>query len=80
MRALVIEDGQKIASFIARGLGYADFEVEQCNCGEIALQLMTQEAYDVATLELDLRKLRQNTHHLAGATCDIQDTPAFGRE
>ncbi len=33
MRALVIEDGQKIASFIARGLGYADFEVEQCNRG-----------------------------------------------
>jgi DNA-binding response OmpR family regulator len=54
MRALVIEDDQKIAGFVARGLGAEDFAVEQCDTGERALQLLGQEPFDVAILDLML--------------------------
>ncbi len=54
MRALVIEDDQKIADFVARGLSAEDFTVVQCDTGEKALQLLEQESFDVAILDLML--------------------------
>jgi two-component system, OmpR family, response regulator len=54
MRALVIEDDRKIAGFVARGLGAEDFAVEQCDTGERGLQLLGQEPFDVAILDLML--------------------------
>lgn len=54
MRALVIEDDPKIAGFVARGLGAEDFAVERCDTGERGLQLLGQEPFDVAILDLML--------------------------
>ena len=54
MRVLVIEDDQKIADFVARGLTAAGFIVDRCESGEQAFELMTQQAFDVAILDLML--------------------------
>ena len=54
MRVLVIEDDQKIADFVARGLTAAGFIVDRCESGEQALELLTQLAFDVAILDLML--------------------------
>ena len=54
MRALIIEDDQKIADFVARGLAGENFAVDQCESGEKALQLLAHESFDVAILDLML--------------------------
>ena len=68
MRALIIEDDQTIAEFVARGLREAGFTVELAHDGESGLQLAASQAYDVAIVDrmlptLDglsvIRQLRQ---------------------
>lgn len=54
MRALIIEDDQNIAGFIARGLSAENFTVVQCDTGKKALQLLGQEPFDVTILDLML--------------------------
>jgi two-component system OmpR family response regulator len=57
MRALIIEDDQTIADFVARGLREAGFTVDQAHDGEAGLQLATSSPYDVAIVDRMLPKL-----------------------
>jgi len=54
MRALVVEDDQTIAEFVARGLREAGFAVDQERSGESALLAMQEHAYDVAIIDVML--------------------------
>lgn len=54
MRVLVIEDDEKIATFVARGLVAENFAAVRAATGEDALQLMAQERFDVVILDLML--------------------------
>ena len=48
MRALIIEDDQTIADFVARGLREAGFAVDMAADGDGGLELASSEPYDVA--------------------------------
>ncbi len=54
MRALIIEDDQTIAEFVARGLREAGFAVDTAADGVTGLALATDEPYDVAIVDLML--------------------------
>lgn len=54
MRALVIEDDEKIAKFVAQGLAAEDFTVAQAATGERALQFVEQELFEVIIVDLML--------------------------
>jgi DNA-binding response OmpR family regulator len=54
MRTLVIEDDEKIASFVVHGLAEDDFEAVQAKTGEKGLQLLAQELFDIVILDLML--------------------------
>ncbi len=56
MRALIIEDDQTIAEFVARGLREAAFAVDVAADGEAGLSLASTEPYDVAIVDLMLPK------------------------
>jgi len=56
MRALIIEDDQTIADFVARGLREAGFAVDTSSDGEDGLALALRESYDVAIVDLMLPK------------------------
>ena len=56
MRALIVEDDQTIAAFLAKGLKEAGFAVDQALDGEQATQLATTVPYDVAVVDLMLPK------------------------
>jgi two-component system OmpR family response regulator len=56
MRALIIEDDQTIADFVARGLREAGFAVDTSTDGEAGLALALSEPYDVAIVDLMLPK------------------------
>jgi heavy metal response regulator len=56
MRALIIEDDQTIAEFVARGLREAAFAVDVAADGEAGLELASSEPYDVAIVDLMLPK------------------------
>src|SRR5690349_18962461 len=56
MRALIIEDDQTIAEFVARGLREAAFAVDVAADGEAGLDLASSEPYDVAIVDLMLPK------------------------
>jgi two-component system, OmpR family, response regulator len=56
MRALIIEDDQTIADFVARGLREAGFAVDIAAEGEHGLSLATAEPYDIAIVDLMLPK------------------------
>jgi heavy metal response regulator len=56
MRALIIEDDQTIADFVARGLREAGFAVDIASDGEEGLTLAADEPYDVAIVDLMLPK------------------------
>jgi two-component system OmpR family response regulator len=56
MRALIIEDDQTIAEFVARGLREAGFAVDMAADGEAGLELASSEPYDVAIVDLMLPK------------------------
>jgi two-component system, OmpR family, response regulator len=57
MRILVVEDDNKIASFIAKGLKQAGYAVDRCLDGEDALVLAETTAYDAAVVDVMLPKL-----------------------
>lgn len=57
MRILLIEDDQKIASFIVKGLKAAGYAVDHASDGEEGLHLVLNEPYDVAIVDIMLPKL-----------------------
>jgi heavy metal response regulator len=56
VRALIIEDDQTIADFVARGLREAGYAVDHAADGEQGLQMAMKDAYDVAIVDLMLPK------------------------
>jgi two-component system OmpR family response regulator len=56
MRALIIEDDQTIADFVARGLREGGFAVDVAADGDAGLDLASSEPYDVAIVDLMLPK------------------------
>ncbi len=57
MRILVVEDDEKIASFVVKGLKQNSYAVDHCADGEKALALAQTVAYDAAVVDLMLPKL-----------------------
>ncbi len=57
MRVLVVEDDQKIASFIMKGLKQSGFAVAHADNGEDGLHLAATENFDAAVIDLMLPKL-----------------------
>jgi two-component system OmpR family response regulator len=57
MRILLVEDDEKIASFINKGLKAAGYAVDQAADGEKGLQLALTEPYDAAIIDIMLPKL-----------------------
>ena len=57
MRLLLIEDDEKIASFIVKGFKAAGFAVDHASDGEDGLHLALTEPYDAAVVDLMLPKL-----------------------
>ncbi len=57
MRALVVEDDEKIASFVVGGLRQSGFAVDRAADGEAGIDLALAITYDVAVLDLMLPKL-----------------------
>ena len=56
MRALIIEDDQTIADFVARGLRESGFAVDRMPDGETGLAAALRQPYDVAIVDLMLPK------------------------
>lgn len=54
MRILIVEDDAKTADFITRGLKREGFDVMQCVEGRAGLQLLLQESFDAAILDIML--------------------------
>jgi two-component system OmpR family response regulator len=54
VRALIIEDDQTIADFVARGLREAGFAVDEARDGDEGLELALRQEYDVAIVDLML--------------------------
>ena len=59
MRLLVVEDEKKLCDMIAKSLHLAGYEVDMCNDGEQALDMIYAEMYDL--IVLDLRKENEET-------------------
>ena len=57
MKALLVEDDQTIADFVARGLREAGFTVDRAADGEEGLQLASGHGHDVAIIDVMLPKL-----------------------
>ncbi len=57
MRILVVEDDNKIASFVVKGLKQAGYAVDRCADGEEALILAETTAFDAAVVDVMLPKL-----------------------
>ena len=57
MRILVVEDDNKIASFVVKGLKQAGFAVDRCADGEEALAFAETTSYDAAIIDIMLPKL-----------------------
>ena len=57
MRVLVVEDDDKIASFIVQGLRQAGMAVDHTSDGEDGLHLALSETYDAAVIDIMLPKL-----------------------
>ncbi len=73
MYILLIEDEPEVASFVARGLRYADYEVEVVYDGETGLALARERLPDLVILDIMLpdidglevcRRLRAGSPHL----------------
>ena len=54
MRLLVVEDEKKLCDMIAKSLHQAGYEVDTCNDGEEALDMIYAEMYDLIVLDLNL--------------------------
>ena len=57
MRVLVVEDDEKIASFVIKGLKQHGYAVDHATDGEQALDLATTISYELVVLDLMLPKL-----------------------
>ena len=57
MRILVVEDDDKIASFIVKGFRQAGFAVDHATDGEDGLHLALTEPYDACIIDIMLPKL-----------------------
>jgi two-component system OmpR family response regulator len=57
MRILVVEDDEKISSFLVKGLKQSGYAVDHCADGERALGLALSVAYDAAIVDIMLPKL-----------------------
>ncbi|MDL2269606.1 response regulator transcription factor [Desulfosarcina sp. OttesenSCG-928-A07] len=57
MRLLLVEDDEKIATFIKKGLKAEGFAVDHVKDGILALDLALTEPYDVAVVDIMLPKL-----------------------
>ena len=57
MRILVVEDEQKVASFIKRGLEGEGFEVEVANDGETGVSMAVDGNFDLILMDIMLPKL-----------------------
>jgi two-component system OmpR family response regulator len=57
MRILVVEDDEKIASFIANGFKQNGFSVDSASDGDAALSLYASVTYDAVILDIMLPKL-----------------------
>jgi two-component system OmpR family response regulator len=57
MRILVVEDDNKIASFLVKGLKQAGYAVDRCADGEEGLVFAESTAYDAAVVDIMLPKL-----------------------
>src|ERR1041384_4285933 len=57
MRILVVEDDNKIATFVVKGLKQAGYAGDRCADGEEALMLAETTAYDTAVVDIILPKL-----------------------
>ena len=57
MRILLVEDDQKIALFIIKGLKAEGFAVDHAANGEDGLHLALTEPYDAAVIDIMLPKL-----------------------
>lgn len=57
MRVLVVEDDEKIASFILKGLKQSGFSVDKASDGEEALALCDSVTYDTVVLDIMLPKM-----------------------
>lgn len=57
MRILLVEDDNKIASFILKGLKEAGFAVDHASDGEAGLDLASGEPYDAAIIDIMLPKI-----------------------
>ena len=57
MRILLVEDDDKIASFIVKGFKAEGFAIDHAAEGEMGLHLALTEPYDAAIIDLMLPKL-----------------------
>lgn len=57
MRILVVEDDEKIASFVVKGLKQAGFAVDRANDGEEGLDLASTAPYDAAVVDIMLPRV-----------------------
>src|SRR5437899_7945741 len=57
MRILVVEDDEKIASFVVKGLKQSGYAVDHCADGARAFGLAQAVGYDAAVVDLMLPKL-----------------------
>ncbi|MBN1637126.1 MAG: response regulator transcription factor [Deltaproteobacteria bacterium] len=57
MKILLVEDDEKTASFITKGLKQSGYIVEHAPDGEAGLGLATTESYDVAVVDIMLPKM-----------------------
>ncbi len=56
MRILVVEDDEKIVSFLVKGLKQSGYAVDHCGDGERALGLASSVPYDAAVVDIMLPK------------------------
>ena len=54
LKLLVVEDEKKLCDMIAKSLHQAGYEVDTCNDGEQALDMIYAELYDLIVLDLNL--------------------------
>ncbi|HTI70596.1 MAG TPA: response regulator transcription factor [Candidatus Limnocylindria bacterium] len=57
MRILVVEDDEKIASFVVKGLKQSGFAVDHASDGDTALSLLRNTSFDAAVVDIMLPKL-----------------------
>lgn len=57
MRLLLVEDEKKVASFVGRSLRENQYVVDMAESGEKALEMVSQETYDLILLDIRLPNL-----------------------